>query len=500
VLFDRYSDDLLVDPRRYRYGGPKWAARLWRRLIPRPDLFLVLDIPKERLRERKVEVAPQELDRQVRAYREFVANTPNAILLDGSGPIEEVVAQARDALLEHLHLRYLQRRGIWFPAETSDGLSWLADALGAALRPGRSTHVFLRLPDGRGYLLPAESARAFRSGLDLYPAQAAKARAAKGALRSLSYLGLKAPGIARMHLGDPDTGCGVLQTLREVFARKDLVFAVSLGTPGPHRKPVLKVMTASGEVLGFAKVGWDEVTRALVQNEARVLQMLRDWELPFGVPRVLYAGDNGAHTLCVQTPLLGRVLPAPRELTTEYVETLCALARKGLARRPLDESRFWKRIIERGQRIENAYWRRVLHRALEAIHEDWRDREVPFHFAHGDFAPWNVLWADRRLFLLDWEYAQEEAPAGYDLFHFLVQTARLLENRDTRHILTIVLERSYGSNLRRYWDEVITRENEIAALLQLYLVDRLVHPSNEYLPHCWGRIGRILQTALGERS
>ena len=34
VVFDRYYHDLLVNPLRYRYGGPMWLARWIGKLIP----------------------------------------------------------------------------------------------------------------------------------------------------------------------------------------------------------------------------------------------------------------------------------------------------------------------------------------------------------------------------------------------------------------------------------------------------------------------------------
>ena len=58
VLFDRYYDDLLVDPRRYRYGGPMKFARLARIFLPKPDLVLILDVNEEVLLARKREVSP----------------------------------------------------------------------------------------------------------------------------------------------------------------------------------------------------------------------------------------------------------------------------------------------------------------------------------------------------------------------------------------------------------------------------------------------------------
>ena len=473
VLFDRYYDDLLIDPRRYRYGGPMWAIRLLRWLIPRPDIFLVLDVPKERLLERKQEVSPEELERQVRAYREFVVNTPNAILLDGSESIEEVVAQARDILLDHLHLRYLRRRSHWFPRAKGDELSWFSSVVGVVFRPDRSTHAFLQLPDGRGYLLPLVTAQTFRSSLNLYPAQTSKARVAKNALQALASLGLKAPGLPRICMQDNNTRGCILRTLREVFSREDLVFAVSLGTPGPHRKPVIQIMTPSGEVLGYAKVGWNEATRALVENEVRVLRMLQGKDLPFAVPQLLYADCSGEYALCVQgAPPTGARADA-QKLTAEHIEALCSLARKNLSRLSLEESQFWHRIIERVKSVRNTWWQHALHRALEAVRQDWRDQEVPFHFAHGDFAPWNALRINNRLYLFDWEYAQEESPAGYDLFHFLVQTSWLVYKVNPQEIKKMVLNQTSQRLKNKYWGCVNTQVSDIPKLFRLYLLDRI---------------------------
>jgi len=97
VLFDRYYDDLLVDPRRYRYGGPLWLARWLRRLIPRPDLWLILDVPEEEILRRKQEMPVEEIRRQREAYRRLAMELPNAFLLDGSLPPDEVARQARPA-------------------------------------------------------------------------------------------------------------------------------------------------------------------------------------------------------------------------------------------------------------------------------------------------------------------------------------------------------------------------------------------------------------------
>jgi thymidylate kinase len=100
VVFDRYYHDILVDPVRYRYGGPKWLVRLGARLVHRPDAFVLLDAPVEVLRARKQEVAPAETARQRQAYLELVRPMANGHVIDASGPMDRVVADVREAILD----------------------------------------------------------------------------------------------------------------------------------------------------------------------------------------------------------------------------------------------------------------------------------------------------------------------------------------------------------------------------------------------------------------
>ena len=102
VIFDRYYHDLLVDPRRYRYGGPMWLLPLVRRLVPEPDLVLLLDAPPEVLHARKSEVAFEETVRQRMAYLDLVQALANGRVLDAAQPLDAVVAQAEAVIAEHL--------------------------------------------------------------------------------------------------------------------------------------------------------------------------------------------------------------------------------------------------------------------------------------------------------------------------------------------------------------------------------------------------------------
>jgi thymidylate kinase len=121
VIFDRYYHDIFVDPRRYRYGGPRWLTRLAGHFIPTPDIALIMVAPPEQLLARKSEIPREELLFQGPRYRRLALQLGNAVLLDASLPAAEVLSKARDACLQYMHARYRKRRHLWFGKRLEDG-------------------------------------------------------------------------------------------------------------------------------------------------------------------------------------------------------------------------------------------------------------------------------------------------------------------------------------------------------------------------------------------
>lgn len=98
LICDRYYHDLLIDPLRYRYGGPLCAARLVGRLMPRPRLWVLLDAPAEVLQARKQEVTAAESARQRQAYLAFVRQQREYAIVDAAQPLDEVIAEVERAV------------------------------------------------------------------------------------------------------------------------------------------------------------------------------------------------------------------------------------------------------------------------------------------------------------------------------------------------------------------------------------------------------------------
>lgn len=99
VIADRHSLlDLLSDPLRYRYGGPHWLVQAAIRLVPMPDLILLLDAPLEVLLSRKREIPAEKLAELREAYLRLSNQMSGFSVIDASQPLEEVVASVKERL------------------------------------------------------------------------------------------------------------------------------------------------------------------------------------------------------------------------------------------------------------------------------------------------------------------------------------------------------------------------------------------------------------------
>jgi len=102
---------MVVDRRRYRLGLPLRLIQAVGRFVPKPHVVLVLDAPAAVVGARKAELPLDELERQRRAWLELRIPRAEKVVLDASRPLEEVVTEAREAVLAHLERRAIRRLG-----------------------------------------------------------------------------------------------------------------------------------------------------------------------------------------------------------------------------------------------------------------------------------------------------------------------------------------------------------------------------------------------------
>ena len=301
------------------------------------------------------------------------------------------------------------------------GLIWPEPAE-PALRRGGPGWVVVPSAARPRLLVPTGSGRA-AAGAVRHSTEAVgrKARLVRQGLATAFRLGL-GPLVFRDRL--VVTGAGLDAYLAEVLDTPALV-SMHIGPARANRKPVLQLLAPDGRALGYAKLGVDPLTRALVDAEAAALRRLADLPLgPVTVAGVRHHSDWHGHALLVQQALpvrLPRATPAAAEAaerTAMVTVAGCLGVRRGSWAGSGHAARLADAVDALGARPEAERLRTVLKSVADA------DPTVAFGAWHGDWNGGNsAVLADGRVLVWDWERFEPDVPAGYDALHRAVQTA-----------------------------------------------------------------------------
>lgn len=94
IVFDRYFDDFIVDPKRTRLNPNLKLARRFQKFIPQPDKIIVLRCDAETATQRKPELSLSEYQRQQELYLEMAQTRKNSYVIDTSHSPEQSIEQA----------------------------------------------------------------------------------------------------------------------------------------------------------------------------------------------------------------------------------------------------------------------------------------------------------------------------------------------------------------------------------------------------------------------
>lgn len=231
--------------------------------------------------------------------------------------------------------------------------------------------------------------------------------------------------------------------------------AIGVRQPDPNYKPTLQLFDGAGRPRGYAKVGWNDATRALVRAESHALENLpRAASHMPRAPRLLVAGQWADRQVALVEPLPHNVRRLARPQRPRSLSML-AVARRGEAAGPqqrLEGCMFMARLeglateavrggYEGGQqaaRLVAEYRQRYGHLPIELGH--W----------HGDWVPWNLATRGRtELYAWDWEHSGTGVPVGFDLAHHAFQVGLILEGKPAAESVAAVTAaiRNHGAEL-----------------------------------------------------
>lgn len=218
-------------------------------------------------------------------------------------------------------------------------------------------------------------------------------------------------------------------TLHEHLARVlDLPFvsiSASFGPPRPNQKPVLRIFDTSGGTHAFAKIGWNSLTRSLVDGEAEFLRTGTSSLRTIAAPSILSSDPWQDRSVAVMPALAGRPpISAPPRPSTVMLEEVAGLS-----------DRYWATV---GESPYRAGLEGIAHedarRALQLVDDRWADVAVPFGHWHGDWTPWNMRHVGDRLIVWDWERNAAHTPVAFDSIHYEFQK-RSVEAGNTLDVL-----------------------------------------------------------------
>ncbi|WDZ87036.1 hypothetical protein [Micromonospora cathayae] len=343
-----------------------------------------------------------------------------------------------------------ERRGS-DPRERQDGIGWVTRAVfpdprlrlsvsrdrhggGDRESSGATTVRYAVVPsvDRARFLLPLASRRVGAASTWAYnalrPPRVRLNRLAVGLLAGVGATGAAGMPVLTVTVPDGVDRAEVLLVDRlATLLGGRLHAAIGIRPPDPHHKPTLQLFDDRGRPRGYAKIGWNDATRAMVRAEADALRDLpRDGAGLPDAPRLLGQVDWGDLAVTVVAPMPPGVrgLRRPDE---PQLAAMLAVARRGgppAPVRPLRGSPFLADLTARAERAGGP-----VRDALAALVA--RDGDVALEFGdwHGDWVPWNLGTHRGRLIAWDWENSGSDRPVGFDLAHQGFQSALSLAGR-----------------------------------------------------------------------
>jgi thymidylate kinase len=297
VILERGWWDISVDSRRYRLRSSPGTVAALGRLLPRPDLVLILHADTATLLARKREVAAEELQRQLDRWRDVLPGSIHRAHIDASQPQRDVLTAARAQI----------RAAIGAGDEVGSG--------------GEEGSGWSGLPSRHSprWLLPRGPARVARGALNIYQPVTVKGRfgwefarllAGAGVFRLLPKADPPPDEIRRVMASFLPTN-GSIATVR---SRWDKGKFVALGVDD------------SGSPVVIAKLGLDDVARKAINREATAIEGLGGLMPSLLSPPEIVAKDDG---LLVLAPVKSRPRLAPWRLPEEVAWALGDFFRAG---------------------------------------------------------------------------------------------------------------------------------------------------------------------------
>lgn len=277
-----------------------------------------------------------------------------------------------------------------------------------------------------------------------------------------------------------------------------------IGPPRAVQKPVLQLLDPAGQTLGFAKIGTNYLTRALLRREAETIELLQSSNLrSIRTPAILARSTWEGNEVIVQSA----IAPGGSQMR---LRQLLSVATYEVARCQGTVSEFWVgsayrvRLCSRLDSVGQSRHAKDIRNGIALLDGDSHNTTLEFGSWHGDWAPWNMTTRDQAVIAWDWEHFEFGVPIGFDAIHYDVARSVMHGARPV-HALRAVLyrggKRLMGAHFRSdVWPRIVLLYClELASRYILDGEDRMggttMSRLDEWLPAMVNECGQAFGTA-----
>lgn len=283
---------------------------------------------------------------------------------------------------------------------------------------------FIQSPNGRMRYIFDKKERSFKF-LDFLPSVSLRARILKRMIKTVLWA--KAYRVVGRSL--------TILSKNELTFKSSLNsltydhYAISLGTPGFWRKPIVQLVK-NNLVSHYVKYGISPQTNSLLRRENNCLGRLGNMELRFlEVPVLKHSQDENS---LIQVPQVNSDFKQVNTFGDVHFIALKELVIKTMKHEKLADTLFYEELLDQFYALrncENSHYKNV-----EVLLNVLQSNLQPYTYTktadiHGDFTPWNTACNDFKVYAYDWEMSVKGAPILYDLFHFVYQSEILVKRR-----------------------------------------------------------------------
>lgn len=304
-------------------------------------------------------------------------------------------------------------------------------------KPPYKNYYYLENSEGKAWIIPQLSINRVKMCLDIY-----QPSSFKGKIFKLIYPYCHNSKNIRKKLGVELINISFknefLEWIKEIFKEEYLDITLFQGTPSIHRKTTIQINDSNLNILGYIKLSLDKEVKKIIANEVTFLKKLERFNL--NIPKLIDYKENFLDGLYImaQSTKKNNQVKYISNLQEEHFRFEKELYEKTRCTINYTQTKYYfnqKKYLNSIEKLENISFKNEILKKIYEVENKYKNERIDCSIVNRDFTPWNTFFTKSKLFVFDWEYATEEYPRFYDLFHFFTQNCLLVKKVNDKSIL-----------------------------------------------------------------